>query len=337
MTAKDLAKQLNLSAAAVSMALNDKPGVSEQTKRKVLAAAEASGFDFSRLNNKQAPYGMICFILYKRQGAVVADTPFFSQLTEGIEAGCKAAGYKLRISYMYKADNMERQLAEIISSDCSGIILLGTEMIHEDYSHFSKIKVPMVLLDVYFNTVKHDCILINNMQGAFLATDYLISQIMKQPGYLHSSYSIPNFEERADGFYNAVRYHGMSTSKSIVHRLTPSVEGAYADMIEILDNEEETASCYFADNDWIAIGAMRAFQSKGFKIPGDISIIGFDNIPSANYMEPSLTTIHVPKQYMGETATRRLVEIMHNKGSSIVKIQVATSLIIRDSIKCQLG
>ena len=336
MNAKDIAKQLNLSTAAVSMALNDKPGVSEDTKRKVLAAAQASGYDFSRLGNKQTPYGMICFILYKRQGAVVADTPFFAQLTEGIETGCKAAGYKLRICYMYKSDNVERQLADIISSDCIGIILLGTEMAHEDYNLFAKVKVPMVLLDVYFNMVKHDCILINNMQGAFLATDYLIAQTKKQPGYLHSSYSIPNFEERADGFYSAVRHHGLSTSKSIVHRLTPSVEGAYADMIEVLDNAEDTAPCYFADNDWIAIGAMRAFQSRGIRIPEDISIIGFDNIPSANYMEPSLTTIHVPKQYMGEIATRRLVEILqgklHGAGSSIVKIEVATSLIIRNSI-----
>ena len=331
MTAKELAKKLNLSAAAVSMALNNKPGVSDATRKKVLAAAEMYGLDFSHFANKKINGHTICFILYSRQGAVVGDTPFFAQLTEGIEAECKKNGCRLRISYMHKEDEIKRQLDDIARLGCSGIILLGTEMTSEDYLPFIDLSVPLVLLDVYFDKVKHDCILINNVQGAFLATDYLITRTKQQPGYLHSAYFIPNFGERADGFYKAIRHHGMSTSKSIVHRLTPSIEGAYADMLELLENGEELASCYFADNDWIAIGAARAFQSKGKKIPDDISIIGFDDIPYAGYVEPPLTTVHVPKKYMGEMATRRLMEIIRNPNHFIVKIEIDTQLVIRNS------
>jgi len=331
MTAKELAKKLGISAAAVSMALNNRPGVSAETKKKVLAAAKQYGLDLLQFADKQSDDHTICFILYRRQGAVVGDTPFFSQLTEGIESECQKSGCKLHISYMQKEDEIKRQLADILHLGCSGIILLGTEMTREDYIPFSDLNVPLVLLDVYFDKVGHDCILINNVQGAFLATDYLITRTKKQPGYLHSAYSIANFEERADGFYKAIRHHGMSTSKSIVHRLTPNVEGAYADMLELLESGEELAPCYFADNDWIAIGAMRAFLEKGKKIPDDISIIGFDDIPFASYINPPLTTVHVPKKYMGEMATRRLINIIQTPGQFIVKIEIETQLVPRSS------
>lgn len=140
-------------------------------------------------------------------------------------------------------------------------------MLQEDFEPFTQLSVPMVLLDVYFDTIQNDCILINNVQGAFLATDYIIAMTKNQPGYLHSAYSISNFEERADGSTKRYGATAMSTSKSIMHRLSPSVEGAYADMLALLKSGEETVSCYFADNDLIAIGAIKGFRKKVKKYP----------------------------------------------------------------------
>ena len=140
-----------------------------------------------------------------------------------------------------------------------------------------------------------------------------------------------NFEERADGFYKAIRRNGMSTSRSIVHRLTPSVEGAYADMKELLARGEPLANCYFADNDLIAVGALRAFREAGFRIPQDIAIVGFDNMPVCTYIEPALTTIHVPKEYMGQMAVRRLHELISHSDSQPIKIEISTTLQKRKS------
>ena len=189
-----------------------------------------------------------------------------------------------------------------------------------------------MLLDVYLNQIKRDCVLINNVQGAYRAVDYLITQTQKQPGYLRSSYRISNFEERADGFYKAVRTHGMSSSKSIVHSLTPSVDGAFADMMEIIAQGEELAGCYFADNDLIAIGAMKALQKSGYRIPEDIAIVGFDNVPMSSYIEPALTTVHVPKRYMGEMAVARIVDLLRARQFVPIKLEVNTNLVKRRSI-----
>lgn len=332
-TAKELASKLGVSAAAVSMALNNKPGVSTATRRLILDAAEKYGYDFSRIAEKQAVSRAIYFVVYKRHGAIVADTPFFSQVSEGISIGCKKHNYKLKISYLYNdEDTIERQIEDIRFSDCSGILLLGTEMTAEALKPFLRLPIPFVLLDAYFETVPCNCVLINNMQGAYLATDYLIRKCRKQPGYLHSSYAISNFSERASGFYNAVRAAGMSPSKTIVHRLTPSMEGAYADMLEILGRGEELAPCYFADNDLIAVGAMKALKERGFRIPEDISITGFDNLPISSVIEPPLTTIHVPKQYMGEAAAERLISLLTVAGQPPVKTEISTTLLKRSTV-----
>lgn len=332
-TAKELAKKLNISAAAVSMALNNKPGVSTTTRRLIIDTAKKHGYDFSRITEKQTTAGCIYFVIYKKHGAIVSDTPFFSEVSDGISLACQDSGYKLKSCYLYEdEDTILRQIEEIQFSDCLGIILLGTEMSAEDLKPFQTLSTPLVLLDTYFEAPTCDCILINNVQGAFLATSYLIRKVKKQPGYLKSAYPIRNFSKRADGFYKAVRDHGLSTSQSIIHELTPSVEGAYADMLTILESKEPLADCYFADNDLIAIGAVKALKEKGYQIPHDISIVGFDNLPMSSIIEPALTTIHVPKQYMGELAVARLINILNDPHSYPTKTEVSTTLVKRKSV-----
>lgn len=335
-TAKELAEQLGLSRGAVSLALNGKPGVSSATRKRVLEAAQAQGFDFSRLNGQNAPdlqkAGTVFFVIYKRHGAVVTDTPFFAELSEGIDRGCKRFGLYLQVTYLHEDSDIPSALSNLLSAGCTGIILLGTEMQWRDFQHFQDLKVPLVVLDTYFERANVNSVLINNIQGAYLATMHLIKRRRTQPGYLRSSYAINNFSERADGFYKAIRESGMPTSKSIVHLLSPSVEGAYYDMKMLLEQGEELAKCYFADNDLIAVGAMRAFQSHGYNIPGDIAVVGFDDMPLAGYSAPPLTTIRVPKQEMGETAVRRLYELITKTSSIAVKTEILTKLIVRKSV-----
>lgn len=338
-TAKELAAQLGISAAAVSMALNNKPGVSTATRKKVIAAAKESGFDFSRLHlteeNNSTPTGTITFAIYRKSGAVVTDTPFFSRLIEGINEGCRLQHYFMNVQYVSEEDDISALLEDWQRAGSVGIILLGTEMTDVDFTPFANTHLPIVLLDNDLEERQLDCVQINNIHGAFMATQYLIQRTHKTPGYLKSSYPIHNFDERSDGFYKALRRNGISTHKAIVHELTPSIEGAYADMREIIASKEELAEAYFADNDLIAAGVIRALRDTGHRVPDEIAVIGFDNMPVASYMEPQLTTINVPKEYMGQMAVNRLCQIISEKGNqktSPVKIEISTKLVKRKSV-----
>lgn len=330
-TAKQIAKQLNLSEAAVSMALHNKPGVSTGTRRRIIDTAKSLGYDFSKIMpNASEKSGCIAIVFYNKTN--IFQKSFFPPLLNGIEAELKTQGYKTVLNHFHDIDDIEEQIGNLTSLGCDGIILLGTEMIREDFAPFAFLKCPIVLVDTYYQSVKMDCVVINNVDGAMLATNYLIKKRHTYPGYLRSSTRINNFSERADGFYKAVRQNGFSPSKCIVHTLSPSIEGTYADMLEIIDSGEELADCYFADYDEIAIGAMRAFKARGYKIPEDISIIGFDNSELSSYIDPPLTTVNVPNEYMGKLAAQRMITVLKEKEYHAIKIEVNTNLIVRKSV-----
>lgn len=332
-TAKELAQKLNLSQTAVSMALNQKAGVSTETRNLVLQEAEKSGYDFSRLSMKKNHSGEIYCIIYRTHNAILNYTPIFSELTDGMEQECRKNGYHLKTIQIYeKTDDVHRYIEDLRLQQCSGIILLGTEIAASVCREFMQLSLPIVLLDSYFDSIDLSSVLINNAQGAYLATNYLIDRTGRQPGHLCSSYKIGNFTERKRGFETATREHGMSRGNSVVHELAPSIEGAFSDMLEIIDRGDPLASCYFADNDLIAIGSIRALKLRGFGIPNDIAIIGFDNISEGRIIDPSLTTIDIPRKFMGSTAAGQLIRQIETPIPHTVKIEISTSLIKRFSV-----
>ena len=332
-TAKELAKILNISAATVSMVLNQKPGISEKTRTLVLETAKKYGYDFSKLNTTEQKNGMLHLIIYKKNGAIVSDTPFFSELIEGMENQCKIAHYEFGVSYFYEGQDYNTQIESLLTPDKKGILLLGTELNKEYFQPFSHLSLPLVVVDTYFEELNCDSVLINNVQGAYLATSYLIKKVGTPIGYLHSSYSIGNFEERKDGYYKALRHYHLPTSHPYTHSLRPSVEGAYYDMMNSLKKGCPVTGAYFADNDWIASGAMRAFKEFGYQIPDQISIMGFDNMPICTITDPPLTTMDVPKRLMGKIAVEQLLKKIKRNTDEVIKIELSPHLQERQSVK----
>ena len=103
-------------------------------------------------------------------------------------------------------------------------------------------------------------------------------------------------------------------------------------MLEVIDNGDPLAECYFADNDLIAIGAIKALKLRGYRLPEDIAIIGFDNISEGRVIDPTLTTIDIPRKFMGQTAASQLIRQIENPVPHTVKIEIRTSLIKRFSV-----
>jgi LacI family transcriptional regulator len=331
-TAKELAKKLNLSAPAVSMALNDKPGVSPETKERVLQAAEKYGYDFSRLTKKNVKPGSIYVIWYRGNNAIVRYSPLFDEMLSGIEMECRAQEYNVRtLQFFEECDDMKALIETLRTSDCDGVIILGTEIEEAKGRTLLSLNLPTVMLDSNVDSLPCNHVVINNFRGAYQATDYIISRHGKQPGHLRSSYPLRNFDEREMGFESALRDNGMSAALSIVHELPPTIEGAMAEMLSIIDSKAPLAGSYFADNDLIAVGAMKALKLRGYRIPDDIAVIGFDNISEGTIIDPALTTIDYSKIYMSQLAVRILIESIRNPVPHTAKIEVSTRLVKRYS------
>lgn len=330
---KTIAEKLHLSPSTVSLVLNNKPGISAATRQRVFDALNELGYQDYMPRSTVKPKLTIHFILYRKHGKILADTPFFSEVMEGLESQARKYGYNLSISYINGNENIENQLQNISGANCQGIILLATELFKEDLAPFLRLEIPLVVLDSYNETMRVNTVVINNVQGAFEATKYLIDCGHRRIGYLHSKTNINNFLERKEGFKKALKSASIPYSADHVYLMEANLDGSYRDMTKILAGSPALPTAFFCDNDIICIGAVKALKEAHYSIPDDISVIGFDDIPSCQMLEPPLTTVRVPKQSLGVLAVDRLAQMIGEAGRVNVKIEVETNLVERESVK----
>ena len=338
-TAKDIAKNLGISQATVSIVLNGKRGVSNTTREEVLAEAERLGI--SPKIKSDDVHKNIRYVIFMDEGLTVSETFFHSIILQGIEERAKGCGYNVLISYFNANEDWNAQI-KTITNNVSGIILLGTEVTS---SHVQKaiqlridnLQVPIVMVDNAFSNINVDCVVQDNQYGAYIATKALFAHGAKDVGYLRSKSRIDNFDERELGFRKARRVAGISPSiQPHIVNVGVASATAYSDMCNWLDEGNKPCAAYFADNDIIAVAAIRALKQHGYSIPADVAIIGFDDMPFCDIVEPTLSSIRVQKEQMGSEAMRILDHKIHLKLSrqadeAAVRVTVANKLIERES------
>lgn len=345
-TAKDIAERLGISASSVSFAMNGKPGVSVATRGKILAEAERMGYTIPKKQSFTATQN-IRYVIFLEGGATVKETSFYSIVLQGIEAKAKEYGYNVLVSYFYSGGDWADQISAICS-DVAGLIILATEVedVHIDkvFTYgVEKMNIPIVMVDNATSMVDVDCVVSDNLRGAYKAVSYLFDKGHHDVGYLRSKSRIDNFDERQAGVLKARKERGIGEQTPIqLIDISISSEQAYEDMCAWLDSGAKPLSAFFADNDIIAAACIRALKSKGYRVPEDISIVGFDDMPICTMIDPTLTTIRVMKEQMGMTA----MEILHKRilnadyaltdqRIGVYRIIISTHLVERDSVIAQ--
>lgn len=258
----------------------------------------------------------------------------FQKVIQGVEKKCRQNHFELSMVTIELEETPESEAEQYFGSEASdGIIVLATEMWSSDQHMLKSASQPLVILDNCFRVSDYDCVSIDNEGGVYSAINYLVEMGHRRIGILHSSAYINNFHIRKKAFYFAMNDFGLSVRDEDVFLLSSDIEGAYRDMQKNLETVSSLPTALFADNDLIALGAIRALKDKGYRIPEDVSIIGFDDTPFCEMSSPTLTTICVDKQGMGALAVKQVISNI-KKGTikSITKTQVATKLIIRNSV-----
>jgi Transcriptional regulators len=323
-----ISKLTGYSPATVSNALNRKKGVNKQTSDKIFRVANEIGY------SNETKISRIRFVIYKRNGSIIDNSPFFSNLLEGVETECREYGYELIISNLdRRSDYYEQRLEEILNDRTTAVIMLGTEAMDEDFESFRNAKCPLVILDSWSTSMDFNGILINNSDSAKNAVEYLIRKGHTEIGYLKGEFRIKAFNARATGYSRALYKHGLNLNEKYIVPVNTTMEGAYRDILVYLNQKPKLPTAFFADNDMIALGAMKALIEMGYKVPEDVSLIGFDDLDSSQIATPGLTTIRVFKQEMGQLAVRRLKDVIKDGNGIKSKIQICTEFIERDSVK----
>lgn len=325
---KQISEITGFSPATISNALNRKKGVNQHTAAIIYQAAKSLGY----INEDSITKFKL--VIYKKNGMIIDDTPFFSLIIDGFENECRTCGYEMAICYVdQRSTEFEREIKALVNDSTSAITLLGTELESKDFDLFKGARCPVLTLDYWNSDMSFNGVFINNRDSAKLAVDYLVERGHTKIGYLRGNFRIKAFRSRANGFKSALIGSGIAVNPDYVVSLSTKMDEAYKDMLDYLHNNLNIPTAYFADNDMIALGAMKALQECGYRIPDDISIIGFDDIPYSEIASPRLTSLRVPKKEMGQIAVRRMIDMMKHNNDVILKTQVCTSFIERDSVR----
>ncbi len=340
-TAKEIAERLGVSPAAVSMAINGKPGVSAATRERIIAEAVRLGYTIQK---DSSPTANIRYVIFLERGDAVKETSFYSIVLQGIEARAKKLGYSVFVSYFYADGDWEDQVASICT-DVVGLILLGTEVadrhiLKVQESNLAKQSIPMVMVDNVTDLTDIDCVVGDNQGGAYKAASYLLKKGHPDVGYLRSTARVGSFEARESGVRKARLDFGLGEQAPLqCVDVSISSERAFYDMSSWLSHGGKPLSAYFADNDIIAASCIRALKANGYRVPDDVSVIGFDDMPICTMVDPPLTTVHISKELVGQVS----VDILHqrindgthkliDKRTDVFHTIVSTHLVKRESV-----
>jgi LacI family transcriptional regulator len=324
---KKISELSGYSPATVSNALNNKKGVNRETSEQIFKIAQEYGYlNETKIKN-------IKVVTYRDSGKVFSDSPFFSALLEGVENASRQSGYETTIFNLYRnSPDYEERVNQILNDTSSAILLVGTELNEQNAKAFQKTSVPLVLLDCWFENLSFNAVLMNNIDSVSQAVNYLVEHGHSQIGYLKGDVRIQNFQCRQNGYERALQDNALTSRSQYIVEVPTTMDEVFATVDSFLQTKPELPTAFFADNDMIALGAMKAFQKNGYRIPEDISIIGFDDISFCSVFTPALTTVRVFKQEMGQLAVQRLITLMKTNTKTKVKMQICNELIERDSV-----
>lgn len=343
-TAKEIARILGISPASVSFALNGKPGVSEATRAKIKKLAQELGYTPAKVVRPQEN-PMICFLIYTDEKVAIAqESTFYTFVLKGVEAAAKELGYRVMIRYLEAGGDFFRQMEDVLP-DLSGVILLGTDITTPRKGEITSfagknVGFPMVIVDNFIFSAYVDCVGNDNLYGAKSAISYLIDRGHRRIGYLRANQRITNFDDREAGIRMAIAEH-LGNGPQVLETIGVSVsaEGAYRDVCRWLERTSHLPDALFGENDVIAAAAIRALKMKGIRVPEDISVMGFDDIPVCEMVEPTITTVHSFKESLG----REAVGLLHRRilagqsgetarDSGVIKLSLSTRIVERQSV-----
>lgn len=336
MTIRDMAKRIGVSPATVSLVLNNKPGLSEQTRMKVKKALVSLGVSLEQY----APtiQKSMLFVVYRKHGADRRHTPFFpqvySQIIEGVEWKARLLGFSIKIIYLDE-NNFSQQAEYLTKMEYEGMLILATELDKNQIALLETGK-PLVLLDTYIEDCVHPAVIIHNESGVMQAVVHLRNLGHSRIGYLHIIHNANNFMERYYGFLRAMDQHGLQPKPEDICQISTNEggEAVYEVLKQYFESHPDCPTAFFADNDIIASYALKVCKHLRIRVPEDLSIIGFDNIGLAELLDPPLTTIDTPKYDLGQSAVALLDEYIRQPVSKqgIAKIvALKPSLVVRSS------
>lgn len=327
-TLADVARAAGVSMMTVSRAMNNKPGLSDELRQKILTLTEEMGFRPNQIARGLATKQTLTI------GLVVPDitNPFFAHIARSVEDTAYEHGYSVFL--INTAEDLDRErtaLDSLWQQDIAGAILCSTrlplgELIPAIQRFPAVILFNRELKDPLPNTVT---INVNDQRGAQMAVQHFYERGRSRIGFIGGPTSSLSGQRRLEGYRQALKSVNIAFDPLLVEHCTPEIECGRSAAEAILARRPDI-DALLAFNDLVAMGAIQACQEIGKAVPADIAIIGADDIPLATIVRPKLTTIKVSLSHIGRLSMHTLLEMIEGE-SSAASYQIEPELVVRES------
>ena len=326
----EFAKLSGVSKTTVSMAFNDDPRIPQKTKEKVLKAAKKFGYQPS----------MVARSLRSKKTKAIGlrlpsiTNPFFPQIVKGVEDAALKNGYSVIFCNFDEEIEKESLYFQMFENRwIDGIIFSGVTGDKQEINYIEEIQkkgIPIVFIDRGLEGHFSDVVMIDNDEATYKGTKYLLDLGHKRIGFVNGPTEIRLFAKRLKGHKKALQEKRVELDESLIVEGEQSSKTAESAVRQFLA-QTLSPTAIFTTSDLVAIAVLRAVQKSGLKVPEDISVMGFDDIPLASLVNPSLTTIAQPIQEIGREAFKLLIDRIERKDSPKRKIVLDTKLVVRES------
>lgn len=326
---KDVARLAGVSTSTVSHVINNNRFVSDAIRDKVTAAIDSLNYAPSALArslklNQTRTIGMLL---------TASSNPFYSEVVRGVERSCYERGYSLILCNTDgDAERMNRSMETLLQKRVDGLLLMCTENHRPSQDALSRYpSVPIVMMDWAPFGAANDVIQDNALLGGVMATDYLISQGYQRIACITGPLDKTTAVQRLDGYRQAMKTAGLPVLPG--YEVMGDFEfSSGLPAMEKLLSLPQRPQAVFASNDAMAVGAYQALYNEGLRVPQDIAVIGYDDIHLAQFMTPPLTTIHQPKDSLGELAIDALLHRLKEPEAEPQVLVLTPELVVRGSV-----
>ncbi|MEM9361385.1 MAG: LacI family DNA-binding transcriptional regulator [Bacteroidota bacterium] len=330
-TIHDIAQKLNVTASTVSRALNGNPRISDSTRKAVMKTARELNYEPNQIasalrSGRTQLIGML---------VPTINRAFFSSIIRGVEEVANSLDYRVIVSQSNEVfDNEENAVKAFLNARVDGIIAsIGKNT--QQFDHYEQVLergLPLVLFDRTTPHLQTSQVVIDDYQGAYLATSHLIEQGCTRIAHFTTERKIDIYKERYRGYVNALEDHGIERDEALIFSGNLQLEDGRSHAENLLRNKENF-DAIFSASDYAAMGAMQVLKENGLKIPGDVALVGFLNEPFTSFTDPPLTSVNQFPIEMGHTAANLFFNALDSEKKKIIpkKTVLQPELIIRAS------
>ncbi len=329
-TIKDVSQLANVSISTVSRVINNTAQVAPEKREAVLAAMKELSF---------RPNSFAQALVSKRSnciGVLVGDLcggPFFAQMMRGIESMVdKANKFTIVVSGNHDAARERHAIQALLQRQCDALILHSKALPDEELSELASGSTPIVFINRQVPGCEERCVWLDNQAGITTACQHLLDAGHSRIAFITSDdEEFVDGQQRMAGYRVALQRAGIELDPALIGRAFADEKGRYVAMSELLERGVPfTAVLGF--NDAMVAGAISCLLERGYKIPKQVSVVGFDDIPYARYIYPKLTTVRYPIQEMGERAAELALRLLDHKPVEGLALKFEAELVRRESV-----